>query len=218
MESIEDKYPQLNKHRIRKDPRLIKHPSRVKDHPIWHAEKKPWAFPLYPHKGLHVSIEIHYLYRTVLRLGEGNYANLGVFVGASTHSMVHGAVPNNGHVYAVDIFDTDYFRTSSVEEITKTFNDRNIGDYVTFCKGLTKDWAKKLNHLKFKFIFIDADHKYESCLEDFKLWSPLIEEGGEIAFHDVDMEPVNRVITEELDDWELVDHVYRIKGFKRKGE
>ena len=42
--------------------------------------------------------------------------------------------------------------------------------------------------------------------------------GGEIAFHDVDINTVDRVINEELDDWELVDHVFKIKSFRRKHE
>lgn len=38
--------------------------------------------------------------------------------------------------------------------------------------------------LTFDFVFIDADHTYESLLADLKAWWPLIRVGGAIAGHD----------------------------------
>jgi len=35
------------------------------------------------------------------------------------------------------------------------------------------------------FLFIDADHSYESVKADYELWSPLVRNGGIIAIHDV---------------------------------
>lgn len=35
------------------------------------------------------------------------------------------------------------------------------------------------------FLFIDGDHSYEGVREDFLMYSPLVREGGLIAFHDV---------------------------------
>jgi predicted O-methyltransferase YrrM len=35
------------------------------------------------------------------------------------------------------------------------------------------------------FLFIDADHSYDSVKRDFELWSPLVRSGGIVAFHDV---------------------------------
>ena len=211
---------ELKKIGISRDDRRRGEYSRVKDHPTWSNEAKPWAVPRWPFDGKHYSIEVHYLYRTVFNLGKGNYANLGVYKGASTNAFVCGAVDHGGHVYGVDLFEStemypDLLDKSEVEE---EFKAKGTDMFVTLCKGLTSEWAEKLSHLKFKFIFIDADHRYEGVLEDFKLWNPLLEKGGLISFHDCDMEPVHQVITEELDDWELVDHVFRIKSFKRKGE
>jgi len=37
---------------------------------------------------------------------------------------------------------------------------------------------------KAELIFIDARHDYESVLEDFQSWSPMLAEGAAIAFHD----------------------------------
>ena len=196
------------------DPSKKKHPARVKDS-VWHAEYKPWGIPLYPGKASdHPSIEIHYLYRTALQCG-GNVANLGVFRGVSTNALAEGMKQRgDGKVYAVDYFDRN--TCFSVEHITEVFEERGTLPYVQFCKGHTQDWAKKLGDLDFNFIFVDADHQYESTLGDFEAWAPLLAPGGQIAFHDIGLNTVNRVIEEELYDWEMVDYIHNIKTFKRK--
>ena len=35
------------------------------------------------------------------------------------------------------------------------------------------------------FLFIDGDHSYEGVREDFNMYSPLVRDGGLIAFHDI---------------------------------
>lgn len=188
--------------------------ARVKDS-IWRDEKKPWGDPPYPGRAsAHPSSEIHYLYRTALRCG-GNIANLGVFRGVSTNALATGVKERGeGKVYAIDYFDRN--TCFSVEHITDVFEARGLLPYVQFCKGHTQDWAKELSHLKFNFIFVDADHQYESTLGDFKTWEPLLSPGGKIAFHDIGLNTVNKVLEEELSDWEMVDFLCNIKTFRRR--
>ena len=189
-------------------------PARVKDS-VWRNEKKPWGIPAYPGKASdHPSMEIHYLYRTALALG-GNIANLGVFRGVSTNAIAAGLKERGeGRVYAVDYFDRNTCFT--VEHITEVFEERGTLPFTEFCVGHTQDWAKELSHLKFNFIFVDADHEYESTMGDFKTWEPLLAPGGLIAFHDIGLNTVNKVIEEELSDWELVDFHVNIKSFRRR--
>ena len=42
-----------------------------------------------------------------------------------------------------------------------------------------------LNGHQLDFLFIDGDHTYEGVRQDFDLYSPLVREGGLIAFHDI---------------------------------
>ncbi len=208
---------QFDKNTNRKNP-----PAIIEDHIEWVKEEKPWASnPSWINeKGQQSSIEFHYLYRTALRLGKGNSANLGVLTGDSTRAIAYGAFPNGGHVYGVDMFTGRAItkREITPDMIVERFKEIGLGETVTICKGLTSEWAEKLSHLKFKFIFVDAGHRYVNVKEDFELWSPLLEEGGEIAFHDVDMDNVDAVCSEVLDEgWELVEHVWKIKSFKRNG-
>ena len=42
-----------------------------------------------------------------------------------------------------------------------------------------------LGDRKVDFLFIDGDHTYEGVKRDFEMYSPLVREGGIIAFHDI---------------------------------
>jgi hypothetical protein len=205
--------PEVRSMEIIKDPNKVRQPARVKDHDAWRNEAKPWGDPPYPGKASdHPSVELHYLYRTALRCG-GNVANLGTFRGISTMALAHGLKEHgSGRVYAIDYYDRN--TCFDVEKLTTIFEERGLIDQVQFCKGHTQDWARKLSSARFNFIFIDADHQYESTKQDFQFWSPLLAKDGEIAFHDVNLNTVERVI-EELEGWELVDFVHNIKTFRR---
>lgn len=197
-------------------PNACKEPEKVRDHPLWKHEAKPWGEPCYPRKSQHSSTEAHYLYRIVKELGVGNYANLGVYKGGSVNSIAQGLKElGGGKVYAVDLFDL-VNGAEYVETLVDLFKERGTDKYTEFCRGYTHEVAPTLDHLKFKFIFIDADHAYETCRQDFELWSPLLEPDGLISFHDTNFNTVDKVINDCLGDWELVDHVWKIKSFRKK--
>jgi predicted O-methyltransferase YrrM len=48
---------------------------------------------------------------------------------------------------------------------------------------------KILGNEKMDFLFIDGDHTYEGVKRDFKMYFPLVREGGIIAFHDICLHP-----------------------------
>ena len=160
--------------------------------------------------------EAHLLYDMAKRLGSGNYANLGVAAGKSVGCLAWGLKysKHKGKVYAVDYFGWAQERFQP-EGLRKTLKD--VIEYVEFCKGYTHEWAPRLAHLKFRGMFIDADHNYETCKADWELWNPMIEVGGEVAFHDTHKNTVDKVVREHIDYtcWKQVDHIYSIKLFKR---
>jgi predicted O-methyltransferase YrrM len=47
------------------------------------------------------------------------------------------------------------------------------------------DVQRRLPEGKIDFLFIDGDHSYEGVHRDFELYSPLVREGGLVAFHDI---------------------------------
>lgn len=52
---------------------------------------------------------------------------------------------------------------------------------------------KILGKRKIDFLFIDGDHTYEGVKKDFAMYSPLVREGGIIAFHDIVLGPSENV-------------------------
>jgi len=54
----------------------------------------------------------------------------------------------------------------------------------------TLEQAKRiLDGKEIDFLFIDGDHTYEGVKKDFEMYSPLVREGGIIAFHDIVVHP-----------------------------
>ena len=49
----------------------------------------------------------------------------------------------------------------------------------------TEKVRKILDGRRIDFLFIDGDHTYEGARADFELYSPLVRDGGLIAFHDI---------------------------------
>lgn len=65
------------------------------------------------------------------------------------------------------------------------------GDRCTFISGNSHDQKtydillETLNGEKIDFLFIDGDHTYEGVKRDYEMYSPLVNSGGYIAFHDI---------------------------------
>lgn len=192
---------------------MLNHPAKVKASP-WAAEEKPWSEYPYNSDKIHQSVELHCIYRTAKLLGKGNYANLGTHLGSTAACMAYGIKDVGGKVWAIDLFN---HRDDAYQLASKAMKQCGLDHLVRFGFGYTHDWAYALRNTRFRMILIDADHHYETTKLDFELWSPLLDPDGIIMFHDVDMNTVDRVISELGPEWELVDHVYRLKTFKRKG-
>ena len=186
-------------------------PGKVRDYPEWKNDPKPWAN--YPEKMQLYSPEAHWLYKAPERLGNGNYASLGVFRGGSCACLGYGLrdAGISGVVYGVDIFGKSF----TYDNVSKTLKEENdIGEYIVLVKGFTFEVVENFQR-DFRLIFIDADHHYESVKLDFELWSPLLADGGEIAFHDADMHTVDKFIQELDPEWKQTDEICRMKVFKR---
>lgn len=178
----------------------------------WASHEKPWL--KYPEKAMLSSSEAHYIYDTAKRLGSGNCANLGVWRGFSTAAMAFGLRESNstGIVYAVDHF---LHPEPYPERMIMHLQNLGLDKYVKVCTGKTAEWGRKLEHIRFKFIFVDAGHAYDVVMEDIALWSPLLEDEGIIAFHDIHHNDVRRAIDDSLKGWHLFEKVWNIESYMR---
>lgn len=161
--------------------------------------------------GLLSRVEANFLYDTPARVGAGFYGDIGTFHGRSAVCMAGGMVDNNvkGHIITVDSYQKRGMSSRFLkclrtpEKVRATLEERELAFYVTIVKGLSAEVAKDFQDKEFVFLFIDADHSYAGCKADFEAWSPLVQSGKEIAFHDANKDTVNRVVNES--GWKRYD-------------
>lgn len=76
-------------------------------------------------------------------------------------------------VVALDIYHTAGYDKGNI--IRFTLNSNNPGDSI-----------KRIEELgPYDLIFIDGNHSYETVKNDYEIYSPLLDFGGIIAFHDI---------------------------------
>lgn len=96
-------------------------------------------------------------------------------------------------IHLIDMWQTegnDYYfsqRHGQVEEgykkiLSKYSNKKNVN----IVKMKSTDASFLYDDNYFDWIYIDADHSYESVLEDIKKWYPKLKKGGIISGHDFD--------------------------------
>jgi cephalosporin hydroxylase len=67
------------------------------------------------------------------------------------------------------------------------------------------------------FLFIDGDHSFQGVKNDFELYSPLVNTGGIIAFHDIKDYPEDHWIKVDR-YWKTIRDKYIWKEFKEESE
>lgn len=140
---------------------------------------KPGSFSQYDMKAIYPAIHA---------LGpEQVYLEVGVQYGRSLDFVRRNS---EALVYGVDIDDSNYQPVEGATFIHKPSNQAVM------------DW--KLN---IDVLFIDGDHSYEGCADDFNNFSPFVNLGGTVFFHDCDETSPGVVrVFEEIDPtkWEKV--------------
>lgn len=73
--------------------------------------------------------------------------------------------------------------------------DANVEVQRAFSRDVAKTWSRPI-----RLLWIDGDHSYKGCKEDFDLFSPFLADGAVVAFHDAlnAVEGPIRVFTEEV--------------------
>jgi len=99
-------------------------------------------------------------------------------------------------IHLIDMWQTDgndyYFssRPGQVEDGYSTILNKygNLNN-VKIVKMKSLDASKLYYDNYFDWIYIDADHSYQSVKEDIIYWFPKLKEGGMISGHDIDPSP-----------------------------
>lgn len=114
-------------------------------------------------------------------------------------------------LYAVDLWGIvpdeigggSMYRDWNFRKIKNTF-DKVTHPYkrrLTILQGVSWQMAKKVSDNSLDFIFIDADHEYESVKKDIRAWTPKLKKGGMLSGHDYDFPDVERALNELIPNW-----------------
>ena len=116
---------------------------------------------------------------------------VGVWKGSSISYLASNNVSSK--VYAVDLFESSYrykkgYLKKEVSEIYKTYNTQlektKTRDIIIDIKDYSWDAATKFDDHSIDFVFIDADHSYESVRKDLHSWFKKVRPGGIFSGHD----------------------------------
>ncbi len=135
---------------------------------------------------------------------EGCIVEIGSFRGKSTIRLANGARLSGCEVYAVDPHDPfndngTWFGIEDRAVFLRNILDAGVADIVKPVY-LPSHLASFGFDKRIGLLFIDGDHTYEGAKQDVLDWTPLVESGGLIAFHDSWFEDVSRAIAELLED------------------
>jgi predicted O-methyltransferase YrrM len=119
-------------------------------------------------------------------------AEVGVWKG---HSISYLANRNpKSEIYAIDLFeDSDISKIDNklqihVDNIYQIYNKNlelsNTRNIIKDIKSCSWDAAFLFEDNYFDFVFIDADHEYDSVKKDIEAWFPKVKKGGILAGHD----------------------------------
>lgn len=128
-------------------------------------------------------------YKNISQKPYNIFVELGVWLGHSISFLAQNINRKDVIIYAVDLFDESY----EFKDLTYLEGRR----YEIFCKNTKKyeniikpiksySWeaANNFSNNSVDFVFVDADHSYESVVKDIDAWLPKIKNQGIISGHD----------------------------------
>ena len=133
----------------------------------------------------------------LLHIVRGNvFVDVGCFIGGFTKIMAYIARKRNGKVHSIDLFKLEnqsalgyIHKDHNVKEIfTRHMKERGLLEYINVIEGVSWEVSSRFEDNSVDFIFIDADHRYQSVKKDIESWYPKLKVGGIMAGHDYEFE------------------------------
>ncbi len=137
--------------------------------------------------------------------GKGVIVEIGSWKGKSTIWLAQGVKDSKQKtlIYAIDPHtgspehQKDNTKVWTFDIFQKNINNAGVAGII---HPIIKTSADAIEHIKnpIELLFIDGAHEYESVLEDYTLYRPLVIDGGFIAFHDTPWPGVEQLMKEIL--------------------
>lgn len=100
-------------------------------------------------------------------------------------------------------YSQDIYKDWQFDKIKKEF-DKNIKRYksrVLIKRGVSWEVPTLMCKEFLEFVFIDADHAYESVVKDIKAWTPLLKKEGVLCGHDCNLPGVQQALNTLTRKW-----------------
>lgn len=149
------------------------------------------------------------------------FIELGVWTGRSIAFLaqtlkLYYPTGDKIHIYGVDLFENTYkWQKKDLREIVENVYDiydrhlkrEGVRNFITDIKDYSWAAAAQFDDNSVDFVFIDADHRYESVVKDIDAWLPKIKKGGIISGHDFTYavtteNGVSQAVRERFDDFQ----------------
>jgi predicted O-methyltransferase YrrM len=132
---------------------------------------------------------------------------LGAYLGRTTDALARAT---QGVVHVVDHWRGSTDKTDecpSGPEVREEFleNVKGLRNVTVWCGESSEMW-RKMGHLRFDMVWIDADHSYEKVREDIRLWSCYLDKDGLLCGHDAEYPGVSRAINELVPGHQIFKH------------
>lgn len=153
----------------------------------WKSEEFPTANKL---NGLKDLLDFYHINKNHVA------CEIGSFAGVSSELIAQ----YTRWLYCVDIWDEYIFPKERANVVEGMFDQMIIRNpNITKIKKSSEVASSEFNNDSLDFVYIDADHSYESVKKDISYWLPKVKEGGILAGHDYFMDEVKQAVNENFD-------------------
>lgn len=138
----------------------------------------------------------------------GVFVEVGCHLGRSTHFLA-SEIKRSGKQIELHCVDSwsDFLQTEVEQDGEGVYRQflRNMAGFpdLRVHRGLSWEVSVEFEDESLDFVFIDADHVYESVLKDLRAWYPKVKRGGILSGHDFNWVGVERAVKEFFPDESL---------------
>ncbi len=143
------------------------------------------------------------LYDDILKasLDGSHFVEVGSYEGKSAAYMIVEII-NSGKNIKFDCID-NWCNHNDIRDPDETYqkfldNMKSVREYINPIRMDSVEASKLYPDNSIDFVYIDADHSYESVKNDINAWLPKVKIGGILAGHDYPMKSVRDAVHEVL--------------------